>query len=611
MRPTAKHNQKKRGDVKNAKATVAAPAWAGAVARSRAAKLAVLWLASLLVLESFYLKDFLSPDNRTEVFVSELWLFLLINGLVAALAAGIVYGARKPRRLGPKLISVTIFTLFLANYDAHLMQAVPIFKSLLPLLPAPNNDLVLISILYFIFLAVLSLAAGMGVEKLQPKYPRLSNSNINAGMLILILIIFLGQAIPAITPLTAIARQSSVVATLPAGQTPAKTTDKPDIFYFVLDRYTSQQVLQDQFQFDNSPFVDSLRAAGFTVKDNAQSNYPYTAMSVSSTLAAQYTNQYVAPYANDQLQSRTLYHNLVYQSPVVKALKGAGYQYYTVGSWYGTSNKAPLADHDYLWDMLLSVFGKQVRLRGFERIAYTRSVFYRLGMAAGIPFWPLHMQEHDQIADVRTQIDVLGDITTKEKPGGRFVFSHILVPHEPFYFNGDGSLAANPEITSVDKTNKEKYVGQVQFINSQMQTIIANIKKQSGGKAVIIISADEGAHPDDIYTDGLHPYSPAGGEDGNIAGDMRDWPQNWLQMKYGITQAADIPRATPDDLSHLASVNLFRIVLNRYAGASLDYLPDCQFGLTNGSDMQFQYASISRQLSGVDHPECGQFATHK
>jgi hypothetical protein len=128
---------------------------------------------------------------------------------------------------------------------------------------------------------------------------------------------------------------------------------------------------------------------------------------------------------------------------------------------------------------------------------------------------------------------------------------------------------------------------------------------------VIIISADEGAHPDAIYTDGLHPYSPAGGEDGNIAGDMRDWPQNWLQMKYGITQAADIPRATPDDLSHLASVNLFRIVLNRYAGASLDYLPDCQFGLTNGSDMQFQYASISRQLSGAEHPECGQFATHK
>ena len=96
--------------------------------------------------------------------------------------------------------------------------------------------------------------------------------------------------------------------TLPT-QTKAGALGKPDIYYIVLDRYTSQQVLTSQFNFDNSQFVNFLRQNNFYVDPNAKANYPNTATSIASTVNANYDADLVNRFSHAADQTAVAYYN--------------------------------------------------------------------------------------------------------------------------------------------------------------------------------------------------------------------------------------------------------------------------------------------------------------
>jgi hypothetical protein len=61
-------------------------------------------------------------------------------------------------------------------------------------------------------------------------------------------------------------------------------SDRPDIYYFILDGYGREDVLKEDFDFDNAEFLSALRDRGFEVADQATANYPATIISVSSAV---------------------------------------------------------------------------------------------------------------------------------------------------------------------------------------------------------------------------------------------------------------------------------------------------------------------------------------
>ncbi|MGK2862866.1 MAG: hypothetical protein ACSLE0_13105, partial [Chitinophagaceae bacterium] len=72
----------------------------------------------------------------------------------------------------------------------------------------------------------------------------------------------------------------------------------PDIFFMVIDEYTSSKALKKYFNFDNSQIDLSLSDAGFFISKNSQSNYNATLLSIGSTFNLQYFNSNIekAPY---------------------------------------------------------------------------------------------------------------------------------------------------------------------------------------------------------------------------------------------------------------------------------------------------------------------------
>ena len=54
---------------------------------------------------------------------------------------------------------------------------------------------------------------------------------------------------------------------------PAYNKTFPDIYHIVLDEYTSNKVLLEDFQFDNSEFIDYLVNSNFFIPSNPHSNF--------------------------------------------------------------------------------------------------------------------------------------------------------------------------------------------------------------------------------------------------------------------------------------------------------------------------------------------------
>jgi hypothetical protein len=60
-------------------------------------------------------------------------------------------------------------------------------------------------------------------------------------------------------------------------------SNRPDIYYIVLDAYGRQDVLADLYNLDNRPFLDYLEGKGFYVASESHSNYMQTVFSIPAS----------------------------------------------------------------------------------------------------------------------------------------------------------------------------------------------------------------------------------------------------------------------------------------------------------------------------------------
>lgn len=395
---------------------------------------------------------------------------------------------------------------------------------------------------------------------------------------------------------------------LPTNQVANANPDKPDIYYIVLDRYVSQSVLKEQFNFDNSDFLNYLTSQGFYTDPDAYSSFPFTTMSLSSTLSASYNSDQANKFSTAAYQTVQPFHDTIHKSPVIKQLKSYGYSYYHIGTWYEATSIAPLADHYFQPDGQLTLFNRRITLTNFDKNKFFKGIFHllvpRTFSIGKFTIFSFHQEEASHV--VLSSFQLLKDLAA-EKSGGRFIFAHILCPHYPYYFNADGSRSSDPLINNNGKPLKQKLTDQIQFVNSQMKIIIDSINKNSQDQAIIILQSDEGEYP--IYFNDGDFWLNA--ESAHRYVDMRTWSDKNLKQKLGILAAYHLPRVSEESLKTGAdSVNIFRLVLNSYFGNNLPYLPKCHYAYPEGREKAFLFTDITQRLTGQANPACSSDAKY-
>lgn len=384
------------------------------------------------------------------------------------------------------------------------------------------------------------------------------------------------------------------------------TGAKPNVYYLLFDRYANATTLKDDYNFDNSSLLNNLSDQGLTTRQDAYANYPFTMMSVSSTLAMGYHAKIGTEFKNDSKHFQTgfPYRTILDNPPVAQALKANGYNYNQVSSWWDFTRNVPAANDEPTESFRLRMFGKNFWLSDLQRDIVNKSILgplVRKGITINKTAIIKYQLDRNPVENFNAQLaaikQIAQDSKTQKQP--QFTFAHVLSPHDPYIFDKNGdtpSYDQNRTDSGVDET--VKYTNQVSYINTRIESVIANIRKNDPG-AAIVMQADEGPYPKQFRgtLSPTHLYNPI------------NLPLQQQRQKFGVLASYYMPGVSSQGVSSgiTSSVNAFRFVLSHYLGYDLPNLPDCQF--TSGDKYTlYTYQLVTGSLKGtVNPPACEQY----
>ncbi len=338
-----------------------------------------------------------------------------------------------------------------------------------------------------------------------------------------------------------------------AGSVSAASGTLPDIYYIILDMYARADFLREVYHVDNSEFLSYLAERGFYVAAKSRSNYPYTILSLPSSLNLMYLDQ-VAKQVGEE--STNLYPAVVMlkNNRVFQYLGSLGYNIVAFSSGYGISE---------IQDADVYMAPSGWRPTEFQNI-----------LADSTPLVLLRKTQ-DQVRRelVLYTFDHLADAAQNDSPD--LVFAHIPAPHYPFVFGPNGEhVASKPEFDYEYDEFIEVYGNQLLFVNKQMQNVIEEILTKSTTPPIIVLQADHG------------PYSAA------YSGDADGWPE-----KFAILNAYYFPDQNYEALSEdITPVNTFRVIFNNYFDMDYELLENRSYS-SSYSKSPYLFTDMTDQVS--------------
>jgi hypothetical protein len=315
----------------------------------------------------------------------------------------------------------------------------------------------------------------------------------------------------------------------------------PDIVVIVLDRYAGLHGLRRGWEVDNAAFYSALSQRGFSVKPEAQANYPTTAHAFASMLHMDYLDlTSVRPDSRGALRAR------IAKNPVEATLVNSGYHIIHGSTQFGVTSGSEHA-HTVVTPHPLPEY---------LRTLYEMTVFHRIATAVGIEHFRQRLWafEKDKLLNISSHLD---------RDGPTFVFIHSMIPHWPFLFEADGSLKPPTWERHRD------YPDQIAAANRLLLESIDTLLKRPDPPVILLLS-EEGPHPPS--SERLLKRLSWG-----------DATQEEICVKYNILSALRIP-GRPDVGAPGSPVNAFRILFSEVFGMPVGRLPNRSFRFRDTSD---------------------------
>ena len=313
-----------------------------------------------------------------------------------------------------------------------------------------------------------------------------------------------------------------------------KQNDMPDIYYIVLDEYAGIQTLKNKFNFDNNEFYNYLSEKGFFISSKSYSSYPYTILSIPSSLNMQYLD-----FNNNQItESAKLISQIRYitdNNLVMKNLSENGY--YMVSFFAGSE----AIGQDNLIDE--KICGEK----------YFSSHYF----AKILPEERLKEKRNEILCTFEKMVEIKDRIAQPI-----FVYAHFSLPHDPFVLNDNGELQIFEEMNLNYEESNEAYIQQLKFANKMSIKVIDEILSDSDRDSIIIIQSDHGERTKINWT--------------NPTEEMIKQGLNNINAIYFPNRHEDL---VYEDISN---VNSFRIIFNEYFNAKFELLDDKYFWMESG-----------------------------
>lgn len=329
------------------------------------------------------------------------------------------------------------------------------------------------------------------------------------------------------------------VHTLTADFKTCDTCAKPDIYFIVWDGYTSSESLLENFNFDNNNMDSFLTGHRFYISEKSKSNYRITPFSIASTLNLNYLDDKdrINKEASPKMMLQAI--ETVKSNDLTSFLQKEGYEIknYSVFDLNSFPSETTVFFKNYIEHFLYD-----------ETLAgrIKRDILWNIGK-----IFPLKLNEvQNRLYKnfVEQGMDKLLNIISSKKEKPLFVYTHIMIPHEPFFLDEKGSFVPDSAVYSTHSM-KQAYVKQLIYTNTLLKKITNSLLADSSRRKIIIMEGDHGFRNYSPEEEGQKPF-----ENLNC---YYFFDRNYTHLYNGISP-----------------VNTFRIVLNQYFSQHLPILPD-------------------------------------
>lgn len=234
-----------------------------------------------------------------------------------------------------------------------------------------------------------------------------------------------------------------------------------DIYYMIFDTYMGQRQLKQYYGFDNSDFIQALRDRGFYVVENGRSNYSTTYVSLPATLNMEYM-LHSPMYRKDLM-------NMLWNNKVMELFSDWGFKNntLTLGVYFPSF---AYAENQYR--TIFTQFTEETIMQTYSGEIIKRLVYQKNG-AKRTP----------------KSFEILYNIAKDEDY--TFTYSHMMIPHPPYYFTPEGKLYKSVDLDWLSKTNDDRFLDQYKYLNKKIIAFVDSMLA-SDNPPVMILQGDHG-----------------------------------------------------------------------------------------------------------------------
>lgn len=337
-------------------------------------------------------------------------------------------------------------------------------------------------------------------------------------------------------------RASSKV-TVKAAQ--AAADNNPDVYFLVFDEYAGFDAIRNYWH-DNyiDGFQSFLEQKGFFVAEHSHSLTTDTIFEIASRLN-------LKEYQSKNKSGYDLF-DTIKDNKVMQIFKSFGYTTVVFdGVLFHHKTKPPItADYNMVFDASYVPGGKGFAVDEFSTLFLDQTmlrVFSNLYSARDLATDPNRKMIFYSLAKV---------VDLDEIPTPKFVYLHVMLPHEPMMFDENGE-----PLDFKHRVDWTYYLGQHKYATKRAEQLVDQLLKEADPKRppIIILQSDHGArnraydHPDSVV--------------------LQNYDESY---KTSILNAVYLPGYDYSQLADdLDPIEPFAIVLNHYfnAGVTIERLP--------------------------------------
>lgn len=438
-----------------------------------------VWLSKyplfLYLLSVFFILHGLNENYKLVPAKDAAWLALFYIGcsFILSLLCWLVYRNFRKANL-TAFVLMCIFFLFGSVHDA--------LKSIFP------NSFIIKYIFILPLLFVLSLLIIFLIKRYKSDFKQ-AFIYLNTVLIILLVVeaFIISRKIAATkTPVTSLSKEL----------TNCTNCSTPDIYLIVADGYTSNTALKEVFNFDNTVFETELKQRSFHIINNSFSNYNATAYSMTSMLNLNYLNNLVN--LNDSKENLGICYENIKQNQTLLFLKETGYQFYNYSD-FSFPDQPAVTNPTFLLAKTRTITSQTLSGRIYRDLWYHLATDLKLRSV-------INNYVYGQLRNNEKVYKLTEEIAEKKSNVPKFVYSHLIMPHNPYYFDKVGNPTSIEKLQDYSGANRKDFVEYLQYANKKLLDLIDHIKNKSSQPPVIILMGDHGFRQFNDSTDKKYQF---------------------------------------------------------------------------------------------------------